>query len=37
MDKIPLLQSTGHQKVDEILQGIIGVFEKTFPKRVRAY
>lgn len=37
MDKIPLLQSTGHQKVDEILQGIIGTYEKTFPTRIRAY
>lgn len=37
MDKVPPLQSTGHQKVDEILQGIIGIFEKTFPTRIRAY
>ena len=37
MDKVPLLQSTGHQNVDEILQGIIGTYEKTFPKRIRAY
>lgn len=37
MDKVPLLQSTGHQKVDEILQGTIGIFEKTFPTRIRAY
>ena len=37
MDQVPLLQSTGHQKVDEILQGIIGIFEKTFPTRIRAY
>lgn len=37
MYKVPLLQSTEHQKVDEILQGIIGIFEKTFPTRIRAY
>lgn len=37
MDNVTLLQSTGHQKVDEILQEIIGIFEKTFPTRIRAY
>ena len=37
MDKVPLLQSTGHQKVDKILHGIIGIFERTFPTRIRAY
>ena len=37
MDRVPLLQLTGHQKVDEILQGTIGIFEKMFPTRIRAY
>ena len=37
MDNILLLQSTGNQKVDDILRGTIGIFEAGFPDRIRGY
>ena len=37
MRKIELLESTGSEKVDLILQGIIGVLEVSFPGRIRCY
>jgi hypothetical protein len=32
-----LLATTGNQRIDQILQGVVGVFEATFPGRVRGY
>lgn len=29
--------STNHPKINQILQGVIGVFEKVFPQRIRGY
>ena len=37
MDRILLLNSTGNQKVDDILRGTIGIFETVFPDRIRGY
>jgi predicted nucleotidyltransferase len=34
---ITLHNTTGHQQVDGIIRGLIGIFEATFPERVRAY
>jgi predicted nucleotidyltransferase len=34
---ITLLNTTGHQQVDGIIRGLIGIFEAAFPGRVRAY
>jgi hypothetical protein len=34
---IQLLHSTGHPRIDGILQGMIGLFELTFPTRIRSY
>ena len=32
-----LAYSTNHSKIDQILKGVIGVFEKVFPDRIRGY
>jgi predicted nucleotidyltransferase len=37
MAEIALLTSTDNQRVDEILRGIVGLFETVFPDRVRGY
>ena len=37
MQKISLLNSTGNQRVDNILRGVIGIFETIFPDRIRGY
>lgn len=37
MAEITLLTSTGNQQIDDILRGVIGVFEAAFPGRTRAY
>ena len=37
MAEITLLTSTGNRQVDDILRGVIGVFEAAFPGRTRAY
>ena len=37
MQNIPLLNSTGNQRVDNILRGVIGIFETVFPDRIRGY
>jgi hypothetical protein len=34
---IQLTFSTGHQQVDEVICGMIGVFEMLFPNRIRCY
>ncbi len=34
---IQLLHLTGCQQIDDILHGLIGVFESTFPDRIRSY
>ena len=37
MSKISLINSTGHDDIDNILVGIVGIFETVFPNRIRAY
>ncbi len=37
MDIVVLLNTTGKGKVDEIIRGIIGIFEMVFPGRIRGY
>ncbi len=37
MDEIRLLDSTGHEPIDQALRGLVGVFETAFPGRVRGY
>lgn len=37
MNTISLLNSTGYQKVDEILRGIVGIFETVFPSRIQGH
>ena len=37
MAEIFLLTSTGNRQIDDILRGVIGVFEAAFPGRTRAY
>src|SRR5262245_54368712 len=34
---IDLQRSTGYQNVDELLRGLIGIFEIVFPDRIRGY
>jgi len=34
---ITLLNTTGHQRIDDIIRGLIGIFEAAFPDRIRAY
>lgn len=34
---IQLLHSTGQPRIDAVLQGVIGLFELTFPARIRSY
>src|SRR5262245_42110887 len=33
---ITLLNTTGHQRIDDIIRGLIGIFEAAFPDRIRA-
>ena len=33
---ITLLNTTGHQRIDGIIRGLIGIFEAAFPDRIRA-
>ena len=35
MAEIILLTSTGNRQIDDILRGVIGVFEAAFPGRTR--
>jgi predicted nucleotidyltransferase len=37
MQPITLLNTTGHQRIDDIIRGLIGIFEAAFPDRIRAY
>lgn len=37
MGKLDLLASTGDPRCDKIISGVIGVFETTFPDRIRGY
>jgi Nucleotidyltransferase domain len=37
MQPITLASTTGHQRIDDIIRGLIGIFEATFPERIRAY
>ena len=37
MENISLLNSTGDQRIDNILRGAIGIFETIFPDRIRGY
>ncbi len=37
MSEISLVNSTGHDAIDNILVGIVGIFETVFPNRIRAY
>ena len=37
MSDISLINSTGHDAIDNILVGIVGIFETVFPNRIRAY
>ena len=37
MENISLLNSTGNQQVDDILRGVIGIFETIFSDRIRGY
>ena len=37
MSIVVLLNTTGKEKVDEIICGIIGIFETVFPDRIRGY
>ena len=37
MGHVSLLNSTGVENIDRVLQGTIGVFETAFPDRIRAY
>lgn len=33
----PLLESTGDQRADRLVSGVVGIFEQAFPERVRGY
>jgi hypothetical protein len=37
MNQIQLFHSTGQQKIDNIICGLIGLFETVFPGRIRSY
>lgn len=37
MSYVSLLNSVGNVKVDNILRGVIGIFESVFPNRIRGY
>ena len=37
MSNISLLNSVGNRNVDNILRGVIGIFESVFPNRIRGY
>lgn len=37
MNEISLINSTGNRQVDDILRGIVGLFEMAFPNRIRGY
>ena len=37
MSEIPLIDSTGYDSIDNILKGIVGIFETVFPNRIRAH
>jgi hypothetical protein len=37
VDAISLINSTGNEKADAVLQGVIGIFEAVFPGRIRGY
>ena len=37
MNNVTLLNSVGNRRVDNILRGVIGIFESTFPNRIRGY
>jgi predicted nucleotidyltransferase len=36
MQPISLLYTTGHKRIDDIIRGLIGIFEAAFPDRIRA-
>ena len=37
MNNVTLLNSVGNRRVDNILRGVIGIFESAFPNRIRGY
>ena len=37
MNSVSLLNSVGNPMVDDILRGVIGIFESAFPNRIRGY
>lgn len=37
MRTISLIESTGRPEIDQIAEGIIEVYEETFPNRIRSY
>jgi predicted nucleotidyltransferase len=37
LQPITLLNTSGHQPIDNIIRGLIGIFEAAFPERIRAY
>ena len=37
MESVALLDSTGNDKADAILQNIVGIYERAFPNRIRSY
>lgn len=37
MSYVSLLDSAGNREVDNILRGVIGIFESVFPDRIRGY
>lgn len=37
MNTVSLLNSVGNRRVDDILRGVIGIFESVFPNRIRGY
>jgi len=37
MSEISLIDSTGYDNIDNILIGVVGIFEDAFPDRIRAY
>lgn len=37
LNSVSLTNSTGYSQVDQIIQGVIGIFERIFPDRIRSY
>ena len=37
LNSVSLTNSTGYSQVDQIIQGVIGIFERIFSDRIRSY